>query len=74
MERRHLGQICFHRQLEWFIVSRADFLPFSVTLHRTWLSGWKKAEEKTNGHEDSAQHRQSVVQWLIGANKKQSVC
>jgi hypothetical protein len=36
------------------------------------FSDWKKAEEKTKSHENSAQHWQSEVKWLIRANKKQS--
>jgi hypothetical protein len=34
---------------------------------------WKRAEEKTSGRESSAQKKQSMVQWLIRANKEQSV-
>jgi hypothetical protein len=37
------------------------------------FSDGEKAEQKTNNHENRAQHQQSMAQWIITANKKQGV-
>jgi len=53
---------CFHRKLGGFIVlpERLFFLPFCVTLHRTWPPEVASAEKKNTGKENGAQNRQSM--------------